>query len=192
MKKTIAILAVAVLGTVAVQAQSVDLFNLGSVELDITNDQGAYSQTASNISWQGNPQFGDLVAGGLLSGPYDLTAYTGPGWEFGLTMAIVGTNPNLPFTVELFDGDFNISLYNGSTPNIVDGIALLTLGSTDVGFSFANIIGFQFTWGGTGSEAGTTVTVTDFVAVPEPSTYALLSLGALALGGYAARRRLRK
>jgi hypothetical protein len=31
-----------------------------------------------------------------------------------------------------------------------------------------------------------------FNAVPEPSTYALLSLGALALGGYAVRRRARK
>jgi hypothetical protein len=31
-----------------------------------------------------------------------------------------------------------------------------------------------------------------FTTVPEPSTYALLTLGALALGGYAARRRARK
>jgi hypothetical protein len=33
---------------------------------------------------------------------------------------------------------------------------------------------------------------TGISVVPEPSTYALLTLGALALGGYAARRRARK
>ncbi len=34
--------------------------------------------------------------------------------------------------------------------------------------------------------------VNNLEVVPEPSTYALLTLGALALGGYAARRRARK
>lgn len=61
--------------------------------------------------------------------------------------------------------------------------------TTDAGGTFATT---QFT-SGTGAAAGSGAGFTGggFTTVPEPSTYALLAMGAAALGGYVIRRRKR-
>ena len=59
--------------------------------------------------------------------------------------------------------------------------------------SAGGLSGFRAYVGSTedGSD-GNNLFMNNMQAVPEPSTYAMLTLGALALGGYAARRRARK
>ena len=51
--------------------------------------------------------------------------------------------------------------------------------------------GIQFTWDGSGTVNANIEKIAAVVAVPEPSTYALITLAGLALGGYALRRRQR-
>jgi hypothetical protein len=108
----------------------------------------------------------------------------------------------LASTTSAFDGSAPWALITGTdvgwqSPNAADPLGgsfiELSLAGNEVrsaGFGGPGVGAF---WSPSGS--GTT-TVTDpaganLVLVPEPSTYALLSLAGLALGGYAARRRRR-
>ncbi|MFM8719191.1 MAG: PEP-CTERM sorting domain-containing protein, partial [Chthoniobacterales bacterium] len=59
------------------------------------------------------------------------------------------------------------------------------------GFEWNNIIGWTWDSGGSGGTINATITELTATAVPEPSTYALLALSGLAIGGYAMRRRRR-
>jgi hypothetical protein len=59
--------------------------------------------------------------------------------------------------------------------------------------SASGLSGFRAYVGSTDADSDlNNLFINNMQAVPEPSTYALLTLGALALGGYAARRRARK
>jgi hypothetical protein len=111
--------------------------------------------------------------------------------QFGVRVSLTGTNPDLSFSLQLYDASFNLGLYEGSTSGLLIGtptVVPLTLSTSDPGFSLATISGVGIQWNDGGSVTGS---MTEIVSVPEPSTYALLALGALAVGGYAARRRQR-
>jgi hypothetical protein len=54
---------------------------------------------------------------------------------------------------------------------------------------FTDIVGMQFTWGNS-TTGGTSTEATLHAIVPEPSTWALLTCGALLFIGLALRRRL--
>ena len=115
----------------------------------------------------------------------DWSGFTG----FQITMSVTGTNPDLPFSLTLYDTSFNsINEYQANTAS-----AGLTLTGVPLDLSlagngnFADVQYVQFTWGGGGSAVN--VTTSGLHGVPEPSTYALLGLAGLALAGYAVRRR---
>jgi hypothetical protein len=194
MKKTwlTTLLVASVLATV--QAQTVDLLSLGSSTY--TPDGGSFtpSQSATNLvqnltvatgdNWYNNSPFTPVSS-------FDWSGYV----NYGITMTLLGGSPDsVGFTVGLFDGSFApIDTYDGSTgpltligtPVKINFTGISTPGSgvyTDVQY-------LQFTWAGGGSVNVGATTV--YGVVPEPSTYALLGLGGLALGGYAMRRRQR-
>ena len=108
-------------------------------------------------------------------------------------MTLTGTNPNMGFAVDLWDAGYSniINTYTGSTAGLSTSpsLALLTLSVAGTG-DFSSVGGLQFTWADPGT---VNTTMTEFVAeaVPEPSTYALLAMSAVGLGGYIARRRRR-
>lgn len=94
---------------------------------------------------------------------------------------LTGANPNSLFTAELYNTDFSQErIYNGflsSFPSGTETTVGLSLISQTA--SFNDIGAFVFTGGGTGSPLNFTFdTLTASpVAVPEPATYTLFSLG---------------
>jgi|LakMenEpi03Aug12_release.lakeMendotaPanAssembly.Ray.scaffolds.fasta_scaffold494638_2 hypothetical protein len=108
----------------------------------------------------------------------------------------------LASTTSAFDGTAPWALITGSdvgwssinaTDPLAVGIIELSLAGNEIRSAGFGGPGVGAYWNPQGSG---TVTVTDplganLILVPEPSTYALLSLAGLALGGYAARRRSR-
>lgn len=190
MKKVIIILIMA-MACVTVRAQNVNLISLGSgtFTLDGGSTIGTGTQDTSGLIWSSSVALGDQLGGTFATSNW--TLYTNPPYTgFGVVMSVNGPNPNLAFSLLLYDDAFNlVDTYNGSTlgvsgtPTTVS-LLLSTPGTQD----YSSITGAVFTWGG----AGTINTkVTDIVAVPEPSTYALLALSALGFGGYVVRRRRR-
>jgi hypothetical protein len=183
LKKFLTLLALFAAGSSFLHAQEA-LFDLGFPAFDIQVDQGSFTQTSTGIEWSGDMQAGDLV-GGFFPMALDLSAYTTAPWQFGIAMVISGENPNVSFTGEFFDSNFNSAVYSGSTPNIVNGFALLDFESLSPGFDYTEVVGFQITWGGTGFESATVVTATSVAAVPEPGVVGLVLFG---LGVCALRR----
>jgi hypothetical protein len=73
----------------------------------------------------------------------------------------------------------------GTYANLLGGLTVNATYNVEVYFEAFTSVGTQF------SNNGGANYIATFTAVPEPSTYALLAMGALAMGGYAMRRRRR-
>jgi hypothetical protein len=165
-------------------AQTLTLLGSNDFTIDPGSTTAAYSQSATALSFSGSQALGDTV-GGVFVSTYDWSSAP----AFGLTMSVTGTNPNMTFGVEFYNSLFQvISSYEGSTagasltPTLVD-LDFLSFGPGAGDFS--QVAGMQFTWNTQGS---INVTI-DNVAVPEPSTWALLFCSAVLVGGLAWRRR---
>ena len=173
-----------------VHAQT-DLLSLGSAKFSI--DPGStpgYTQTATGVSYTSFAG-SDTFYNNTPFTPTDWSAFT----DFGLKISLLsGSADNIPFTVIFFDSGFSIiDTYTGDTSTVSgSNVAVpLTLSPGTGSGDYSVVNYFQFTW-----DAGATYnteikTVMYGVPVPEPSTYALLALSGLALGGYAIRRRRR-
>jgi hypothetical protein len=166
-------------------AQTLTLLGSNDFTIDSGATTAAFTQSATALSFSGSQALGDTV-GGVFVSTYDWSSAP----AFGLTMSVTGTNPNMTFGVEFYNSLFQvISSYEGSTagasltPTLVD-LDFLSFGPGAGDFS--QVAGMQFTWNTQGS---INVTI-DNVAVPEPSTWALLFCGAVLLGSLAWRRRL--
>jgi PEP-CTERM motif len=187
MKKSLLVVAVAALTICQASSQYIDLGTLGTSNFAVDPGSiGTFTQTSTTLNFTA-ASLGDQVFGNYSN-------YTPSNWSsfsaFGIRMTITGTNPDLPFTVTFFDGESGSSAYSGFTSGLlsgVSGVAPLTL--TSAGANLANVVGFQIGWDGSASPIN--VSMSNVAAVPEPSTYALLALGGLALGGYVVRRRQR-
>jgi hypothetical protein len=152
---------------------------------------GLGAQTSSGFVYNGTVNFGDNVFGQLASAQ-DWSSQVGPGIVFTLFMSVSGTNPDIPFSLEFFDSAFaSIDIWEGTTVGLTatpvyNNLSIVTPGSGN----YSDVGSFVLTWNGGGAETLNS-TVSNIAVVPEPSTYALLALSGLALGGYAMRRRRR-
>lgn len=190
MKKTL--LLFAAMSCAIGHAQTVDLISLGSGAFTVNISIGSGTQNASGLNWAGSVALADLQSGSFATA--DWTPYTNPlnYTGFGVRMSVTGVNPNLAFSVEFTDSLANsIDIYDGSTFGLTatPGIVPLTLANPGTGI-YSDVSYVTFTWGGAGT-INTEVTEVVAIAVPEPSAYALLAMGAFAMGGYMLRRRQR-
>jgi hypothetical protein len=188
MKKLLTTMVIAA-GVASGSHAQIDLVSLGSATFTV--DPGAttaaYTQSASGIIFNASYVLGNTLGGTFATQDWSNPSYT----DFGVVMTLTGVNPNLPFSVQFYDDSFNvINTYGGTTAPLVAGTPTynpLSLSIAGTGI-LSSVAGIQFTWDGDGA---INTTVEEVAAVPEPSTYALLSLGGLAVGGYAMRRRRR-
>ncbi len=155
-------------------------FNLG-VNFDNGNkgfnlySGGAGGSQIFNFNVGGGAQ---INAGGGLT----LNAGTGAGYDYGGASAL---SLSLTYT------DATTLSYSVSRTSPLGNQGVLFSGT--VTGAFAAPDAFRFYVSGTDNgDAENNLYANSLNVVPEPSTYALLTLGALALGGYAARRRARK
>ena len=168
-------------------SSGVDLVNFGSSSFSVdAGSTAVYTQDLLGITMNTTPGLGDTWYNSSMTKLVDdWSGFTG----FQITMSVTGTNPDLPFSLTLYDTSFNsINEYQANTAT-----AGLTLTGVPLAVSLpgngnlADVQYVQFTWGGGGSAVN--ATTTGLHGVPEPSTYALLGLAGLALAGYAVRRR---
>jgi autotransporter-associated beta strand protein len=118
-----------------------------------------YSQTATTMTMNGSAVLGDTLGGYLPVADWSSVA------NFGLLLSVSGTNNSLPFSVALYDGDFNIAnSYIGSIAGIGTNqtVAPLSLFSAGSGI-MTNISGMQFTWDSSGAVNATFASI---VSIP--------------------------
>jgi len=204
MKKQILTLTVALIAMALPNANAAICYqvlqDLGSVKYTVdAQSDVTYSQDTSGVTMNTTVAAGQSFYNSSMTPELSNWSLNSPYW---LKMNITGTNPNLPFTLTLSDSSFNtIGVLTGTTTwdsSNGGGVA----GSTGVDFysaltivtgtapSFQNIAYLQMGWDG-GGAINSKVSQFAGTAVPEPSTYALLGMGAVALSGYVARRRRR-
>jgi hypothetical protein len=183
--------------TCAAPAQVVDLASFGSATfaIDPISSTVIPTQTASGLTFSPSINFGDSVGGEFAPPAFNWSAYnpSTPGVIWYAKISILsGSNPNLPFTLNLIDTVAGTSLnFDGFTTGATsNSYVTLSLNPTDPGTaSVLSGVNFaQITWNNGGTAD---ISVQNVSAVPEPSTYVLLALSSLALGGYVARRRKR-
>jgi hypothetical protein len=163
-------------------ATYIDLGSLGSVDFSIdAGSVGDYTQTPSQLTFN-SFALGDSIYGGYTASNW--SAYS----SFGIRINLA-TNPNQPFNFFIYDSTYTggatgINTYSGISGVLDGNVIPLTLVSSTA--NLANVAGIGF---GLNGDSTTDLVATSVAAVPEPSTYALLTLGALALGAYRMRRR---
>jgi hypothetical protein len=183
-----------------VQAQYTDLLSLSSPAsfgplssptFTFANTNTVTSQTVAGFVVNGGVISGDNIYATLASNQ-DWSSYNfaGPN-QLALFMNTAAPNPDVSFSLELFDGSGGtIDIWSGDTgASAYNGYVNLSISSGGTA-DYSEIGSYIITWNNFTS-ATIDTTMSKIAVVPEPSTYALLALSGLALGGYAMRRRCR-
>lgn len=187
MKKTLLTLSIASLLTLTTHASfiGVDFISLGSSGIGTLDPSsaGGFAQTSNATAFNATAALGDTFYNLNAFGPVDWTSANGLYIRSSIT-----TNPNLPFTFKLFDTSFNeVAVYSGTTNSFTTG----TNQSDSATYSYLNLTPggspalsdvayLQFTFDG-GGATNMSLQAVSTAAVPEPSTYALLAIGAVSL-----------
>lgn len=184
MKKTFAILATSLAILSAAQA-NILLKDLGSLETSVDPNTTTLAYTLNTSS----TQFSSITdnAGNQISWifntPFTLASINSK--NLFLNFSLSGTNPNSSFHIDLYDGTFNnVYTFTGTTTSAsstTSDVALTYSALTGSAFSSFAAAALVFDGTGTGAISSMTVSNLSYAAVPEPSTYALLAVGAVGL-----------
>ena len=157
---------------VASAQQTLVSFGSGSFSVDPGAVTAAYKQSGQGISFGPGISLGDSI-GGRIS-PIRLP---GGSSSLGLIMRLNGANPDLPFSLEAFDANFNVTAkFQGQTSDLVGATSFVPLKLVEGSVQASSIAGLQFTWDGGGavnvellSIATTTSPASPPSSAPEPS-----------------------
>jgi PEP-CTERM motif len=185
-----AILAAVLISASSASAQT-DLLTLGTTTytIDTGGSTGPYSQTTTTLVWNGTIAFADIA---YNSNDLALNLDSIP--DFTIKMSLLsGAAQTIAFNIQFAD-----SLGGPLATYTADTSLLTTIGQTvAVPLTLSGLRGnlsaisfINITWDG--ASAGGYNADMKSIAVPEPSTYALLALSGLAFGGYVVRRRRRE
>jgi len=165
-------------------AQTLTIFGSNGLTVDTPNTGVPYTQGPSTLSINGSIVVGTSnTLGGTFTQTYDWSGVA----EFGLTMSVSGTNPNLAFTLELIDSSFAPQgIFTGSTDAWGSVSSLVALTEVSRG-DLSEIIGMNFSFD---TDGAINTTMDNISVVPEPATWSMLAFGSVLLGGLALRRRL--
>lgn len=174
-------------------------FATGSFALDGSSTY-AMTSTPSGITGNGEIGLGDAAYGswsGFISpATSNWSAYEG----YNLLMSVSGTNPELAFSIYFLSGAEDVAAFTATTTGVGNSLmsVLLTWDAGDANNTVTSLAqltdvnGFGITWNGNGPNTGGAsigITLAGIESIPEPSTGAMMLIGAV---GLLALRRLRK
>ena len=183
MKKTFAILATSLAILSAAQA-NILLKDLGSstttVETTITNIPYTLNTSSTQLS-SITDNAGNQIAW-IFNTPFTLASINSK--NLFLNFSLSGTNPNSSFHIDLYDAGYNnIYTFTGTTTSASSTTSDVALTYSSLsGVAFSSFAAASLAFDGAGSTISSmTVSNLNYAAVPEPSTYALLAVGAVGL-----------
>ena len=140
-----------------------------------------------SFQWDNGNRGINLLSGGsqVFNFNINTSGYTWTGGGVAASTSWVGLRENGVFMTLTFTATTNGFNYAFSSPQAA------SINNQSGSVTSGALSGFQAYVSGAGGDGGN-MYINNLQVVPEPTTYALLTLGALGMSGYAARRRARK
>ena len=192
MHRSIAFAILLAFSSISTSSAATDLVSLGtsSFTVDTVFSTALFSQTSTTLSLNVPFSNGQVLAGDLISGaPFNWSLQ--PGLALSLSSS---SSPGTTLFLEFQDALFNtLATFSVGTASVTSSPGTFNLSAAPGSSisSLTNVSALEFTWSGSGASPDTALTIHAIQSVPEPSTYALLVVSGLALGGYMIRRRRR-